>query len=130
MITASLISFVSDFKLLSSPGTIVFEGDINFSTAKTTINVESKIQVNHLNVKQLDVIYLLNPAISKQHIPDMVISDVEIGYWPYKTLFTNGTSPVHGAYTLMIMPSKKQEFLTINRNGHYIKKTIYGYKRA
>lgn len=107
MITASLISFVSDFKLLSNQGTIVFEGNINFTTAKTTITLGSEIHIIHLHAKRLDVIYLLNPAIAKQGIPDMVISNAEIGYWPYKTLFTNGTSPVHSDYTLTIMPSPK-----------------------
>jgi len=104
MITASLISFVNDFKLTGDQGTIVFDSNINFTTSKKMIILDSQIHIIHLNAKRLDVIYLLNPDLPKQHIPDMVDSNAEIGYWPYKTLFTNGRSPVHGDYTLLIIP--------------------------
>ncbi len=104
MITASLIFFVTDFKLDGEQGTIVFNGNVNFATDKEMIILESQIHIIHLHAKRLDVIYLLNPEIPRQHLPDMVDSNAEIGYWPKRTLFTNGTSPVHGAYTLMIIP--------------------------
>jgi hypothetical protein len=107
MITPSLISFVNDFKLAGHKGTIVFDGNINFSTARQVIELTSQIHIIHLNVKRLDIIYLLNPELPKRHIPDMVDSNAEIGYWPRKTLFTNGNSPVHGAYTLLIVPCQQ-----------------------
>jgi hypothetical protein len=109
MITASLISFVNDFKLPGEKGTIVFEADIRFVTVKKTIILESQVHIIHLYVKQLDIIYLLNPEIKKQAIPDMIYSNTVIGYHANRSLYTNGASAKHGHYTLLIAPNIEKQ---------------------
>ena len=101
IVTSSIATFIADFNLVKSDGIIFFNAIVKFTSNHRNIEILTEVQIVGISAKEENVIYLLNPAVSNNQIPDMFDNTSAIAY-DGSCLSINGYSPVHGPYTLKI----------------------------
>jgi len=104
----SLCNFIATFELEHPTKGICFDAKLFIYTAKIKIEAEGEIQIVTIDRKKLDVLYILDPLINVEGLPDMfLIDDFEVSFNNKFGLKLKGLSPTLGAYSLVIQPTGK-----------------------
>lgn len=101
----TLEQFITDFHLQSSDGKICFNATICFTNNRSTIQLESEVQIITLGYKSVNAIYFLHPDIIALGIPDMVNDKSELfNYRKDECLVIKGQSIGAGRFVISIHP--------------------------
>ena len=104
----SLCNFIATFELEHPTKGICFDAKLYVYTAKIKIEAESEIHIVTIDRKKLDVLYILDPLINVEGLPDMfLINDFEVSFSKEYGLKLKGMSSTLGAYSLIIQPTGK-----------------------
>ena len=107
-ITKSLSDFILAFDLVSPITGVCFDAMVFFYTETLALQIESEIHIITIFAKQVDVIYILNPEISKKGFPDMFESEhCEIDFKKRKGLLLKDTTAENKSYSILIQPTGK-----------------------
>ena len=101
-----LSDFINDLDLNIPDKGICFNATINFSSKFLTLNLNSEVHIIHIDVKNMNVIYLLSSDIPKSSMPDMFEDHHDEFTYLFKDcLIVKGASLSFGKYVLIIRPS-------------------------
>ena len=104
-----LKNFIQDFNLENEDESVCFTANIEFRTDSLFKKMDSEIHLVTFQQSGLSVLYLLDPDIAKQKIPDVIPYDDEnFFYNKNRFLIVKGLSPDHGAYSLIIYPVERK----------------------
>lgn len=97
-------SFIKDYKLEKPNGIICFTASVHFQAPGDWFKFISPVHIITISYKQLDVIYLLNPAIDAIKIKTVFTNNHLFFYSRTRRFEIRGKSRKYGYYTLSIIP--------------------------
>ena len=107
-ITKPISDFFLAFNLENPVKGVCFNAPVFFTSDKLVIQIESEIHIITIAYKMLDIIYMLNPAISLKGFPDMFESENwEIAFKENKGLIIKGPYAQKIKYSILIQPAGK-----------------------
>ena len=98
-----LDNWIKDFHLQSpEDGSICFNAAIQYETVGHFKQLYSEVHIVHIYEKGLTVLYLLEPEIVKQNIPEMLYFDMQhFNYYPHMPMEIKDIGP-EGKYKMTI----------------------------
>ncbi len=107
-ISKPLEDFITDFNFKKKDNNICFDAIVYFSTANDILKISTEVHIVTIN-DEFDFVYLLQPNIPKQNIPDSYsIGSEKFNYLKDMALIIKGHTPLYGEYILSIHPSTKE----------------------
>lgn len=100
----SLLKFIEHFKLAGNQDPICFRAVILYTTLHRQVQLPTEVHIVHHDINGMEVIYLLDPEVPKQGVPDIIDNLPLVQYRPYEYLFIKGHSAEDGNYILSIHP--------------------------
>ncbi len=102
-----LVEFIDDFSLRQSGKAIYFNARIHFSCEEKNITILAEVHIVGIKAKDINTIYIIDPEVSANEIPDMLNDKSEIFEYRKKECFIIiGYSKKYKDYTIYIYPEK------------------------
>jgi hypothetical protein len=107
-ITKPVKDFILVFNFVSPKTGVCFDAMVFFYTDTLEFQIESEIHIITILAKKVDLLYILNPEISKRGFPDMFESaHCEIDFREKKGLLIRSLTAENKSYSILIQPIGK-----------------------
>jgi hypothetical protein len=92
----ALLQFVRDFQIMRDDGVVVFPGRVQYHVGTHSKTRYSEVQI--LLGNGLDTIYLTNPDLAFEDLPDTFVSNTSTYHYTEKNHLTIGTKNEPGVF--------------------------------